>query len=332
MLAKILQMNDCDSDDYYIEIKVDDKAKRQAPLAEQIENPAISPEEKPPPDLQYYAIVFSAQNSHMYIVKTYSRKASEQEYKYIALDGLDSKYFVSEPSSADDSFDAAICKIVEHIRRKASDGASLLEFFAPDELLHFNWGRIQAPNVLGDFCDLGSLFPYLARPLDRFRNLEIHNQRKKYLKTKHDNLVKGTGKWIVHGKNPPALLYEDEFVAIKQINDIKQEELSLWCKNVTMSMVPLALWWTGGNIANIMPADRCAHLDTIYDCKLANHNHSDPVPSQDDRHYQLAFDRNKNWSAVEPDDSLVSNLVLLLDHPDLFPRALVAEGRQLTSP
>jgi hypothetical protein len=299
-------------------------------------------------DWQYFAIVISpdkplklcirdsrqspkSQRSVHYAIDIYLRKSYDKGYTNCSPDSLSSKFFLVKSSSAENSFNAAIRNIVKHIEScKIKDVKCLLEFFVPDELLNFNWGSIRSES--GHIIrDLGNLYPYLIRPLDRFRDPVTHKERET-LKTKNDNLVKGCGNWIVGHKNPPALRCENEFVAIKQIEDICPKQLKSWCQNVTRSMVPLALWWAGGNIANITPEARRDHLEKTYGGKLDNHKHGDPVPAQDDHHYQLAFYRCENWSADEPNDSLVKNLVLLVDHPDRFPRALVAEGRQLTSP
>lgn len=198
---------------------------------------------------------------------------------------------------------------------------TLLEIFAPVELLDFDWANLPVIDTRKRFSPpraLVSIRPFVLRSLERFEG-EQFSDGLYWLEKKYVQLKKGMGKWIAESdataldKLGEAEMNED-LVAIKRTDSLEDERSSRlqWLESMVAAMVPVALWRRQGLPVRTR-TDLLTHLER-YEGMLNGHNNRDPVPSHCSHFERIPLCRRNMIT-----DPLVQDFVFLLDHPERAP-------------
>jgi hypothetical protein len=139
------------------------------------------------------------------------------------------------------------CPVLHRLLRWAQrqNTEFILEIFAPEALLHLNWGELLAPS-LGELEPLVQAHPFLLRSTDRLS--QDYQSRSGRLQQKWECLQSHPASWTwVDGNacHPPdwqTVMTTVHQVAIQRSAPLAEPGRRDWLKAVLRSMVPLALW------------------------------------------------------------------------------------------
>jgi hypothetical protein len=136
-----------------------------------------------------------------------------------------------------------LLRLLEWAQRQ--DSEFILEIFAPQALLHLNWGELLAPPA-EDLEPLVQAHPFLLRSSDRLgRDYQSKTQRL-HQKWELLNSPNGSWSWVDGNSFQPAnwssVLSAPHQVAIQRSTPLAERERRDWLRGVLRSMVPLALW------------------------------------------------------------------------------------------
>lgn len=259
-----------------------------------------------PDDWYYTWSVFYAQNN----------KDSYQEP--IVLEGLEqlrNQVVFDEPQEKETDIATILALLLAWARRKTS--LTVLEIFAPTELLDAPWSELVVEQRPGLTTTLLKAIPFLLRPVERLE--ESFNWNRPRLQRKLEKLREGKGKWCAGtlAANPDhllaALVEEDHDAGIKRLQPfpLDQTKREAWFYALTESMVPIAIWCRHG--AESCEDERAKHLESYE--MLLGHQHGDPICATCVRYDQLVRQRKKLIA-----DPLAVQLVFMLDHWERTPK------------
>ncbi len=274
---------------------------------------------KPPSQSHYEPCILQAENSLTLLGE--SLRASS-----LATDGIGSPG--REPSSLADLIQIA----VDWIQAKPFGSACVLELFLPFELLDFAWSTLQVKDRRSRFSqieELPSKIPFILRCWERFSD-PYFTASLAALEEKYRVLVNGEGEWLAEDDACSLVQVRDaekthQQVAIKRLHPLEEDQqLRLqWLDAMQLSMVPVVLWRLHGR-------PECTEKElhdylALYGAALNGHQHGDIVSHACAQFEDIAFNR-KRFAR----DSLVHDIVFLMDHPGRAPAA-AASASDLTS-
>lgn len=211
------------------------------------------------------------------------------------------------------------------------EDVSVLEIFAPQDLLDEDWGGISVEG--GDAPKpLHAYQPYLLRSSDRLLNPQW-NHRRGALKRMHHHLVEGDGAWLpqdklnktetletLDGKVLAPEAGEEVIAAIRCLQATTLSNRTSWLQSVLRSMAPLVVWPSRTG---------CLAEDQIQTCLRQlrlNREDTSQIGSVDRPHCpdlaHLAWARQK-WDDPTLDPR---GLTILVDHPDRGPDRLLLQA------
>ena len=232
----------------------------------------------------------------------------------------------SDPSSSAKGLEAStlvdlIQATVDWVQEKSFGAACVLELFLPLELLDFSWSALPLKDRRsrsGLTREMRVMIPFVLRSYERFADPQF-NSSLSTLKEKYAQLAGGDGEWVA-GKAACSLKdvlkaeSNAKQVAIKRLDPLDEDpEIRLdWLDAIQMSMAPVAVWHPHGRPGRT-EQELHDHL-ALYGASLVGHQHGDAVSPHCAHFAQLAIQRK----ALQ-DDSLVHDMVFLLDHPGRAP-------------
>jgi hypothetical protein len=199
--------------------------------------------------------------------------------------------------------------------------------FLPLELLDFAWSDLPVKDRrsrFGPSKEMRSMIPFMLRSWERFAEPQFRASLAT-LEEKYACLARGEGEWVA-GDAACSLqdLYKTETnakqVAVKRLDPLADDpQLRLeWLDAIQISMAPVVVWRLQGRPGRT-DEELHDHL-ALYGAALDGHQHGDGV-SRDCTHFaQLATKRK-----TIHDDSLVHDIVFLLDHPGRAPALAAAD-------
>lgn len=226
----------------------------------------------------------------------------------------------------------SLCKLVQRLKRWMAtklEDVSVLEIFAPAELLDADWGGM---SVGDEDHPMHSFQPYLLRSLDRLLDPEMR-EKKGSLKRMYDHLVAGTGAWLPQDQLSQAHRLQTldgqtinkeargVITAICCLQGSAMTNKTTWLRWAQKSMAPLVVWPSRkGALSQELPANE------VWSCvgELSLNSEDTCQGEKIDRPHcpdLLRLAKMRQTQALEdwPHPKIDLGLSILVDHPDRAP-------------
>jgi hypothetical protein len=236
----------------------------------------------------------------------------------IVLEGLEqsrNQVVFDEPQKDETTIATILAQLVAWAKRNTS--LSVLEIFAPTELLDAPWSELVVEERPGLTITLLKTIPFLLRPVDRLE--EKCNLNRPRLKSKLMKLRDGKAKWCAGplAADPDhlyaALVEEDHDAGVKRLQPfpLDQTKRDAWFGALIESMAPIAIWCRHGTKSS--EDVRTTHLESY--AMLTGHQHGDPICATCVRFDELARQRKMLIS-----NPVAGEIVFMLDHWERTPK------------
>jgi hypothetical protein len=164
-----------------------------------------------------------------------------------------------------------LLRLLEWAQRQNSE--FILEIFAPQALLHLDWGEVLVP-YWTQKKPLVKAYSFLLRSWDRLNPISQARQPRLQQKWQILNSSNGAWAWVdgntFKSNDENTVLMSPQSVAIQRSTSLARHEQREWLHAVLRSMVPLALWrHSPGEPDETATSAAAAHATALDHCQQA---------------------------------------------------------------